>query len=352
MKSKIAIVSLRFNPAFIQFLIAYAKTAVELGCEVEFILDSGYRRFEELASIANIAAASDIGTEPRWTHALFLNPSVKNLELAAKFKKIGAKILYIYHEPWQMSPGYLFDEGLVATAKAFAAHRFTVPVLRLANVIILPSRFGISQYRKADAKHNRSCVYIPLLFDDEAPENSLEDLSKKQFFGYVGGLCRAHGFDQYIAFMKYAFRKGMDTRFMIGSMYPLPGGILDDPLIKRNLDKLEIRCGRPLTSEEMNACYAESFCIWNIYRRSTQSAVLPKAMMLGTPSLASRAGSYPEFITDGFNGKFAVGDDVDSIARAVDNIRANQASYASACRERFRNIFFYGSQLHNFAAVL
>jgi glycosyltransferase involved in cell wall biosynthesis len=333
-------------------MTAYAKALRELGPEPHFLVDPAYRRFPELENIAPITDFAGDRTALSCTHALFMNPSVENRKLAVLLKQQGARILYLYHEPWHMTLRWIIDEGLASTARFTVAHHFTIPVLKLADTVILASRYGMSEYDQSDIRYNRNRVCIPLLYDDETTATPDALVSQKRYFGYIGGLARAHRFDQYIAFMRYAFRGGLDIHFMIGSRFPLPGGILNDPLIRRNLDKLEIRCGRPLSMEEMNRCYADSFCIWNIYRRSTQSGVLPKAMMFGTPSLASRAGSYPEFITDGVNGKFADGDDVQAIAAALQDIRANPLRYAEGCRRRFLDTFFYRAQLQSIAALL
>lgn len=352
MKGKVVLVSLRFNPAFTQFLIAYAKAVRELGHEASFLLDPTYARFPELVNVAPIFELGKAPLANSWTHAVFLNPSVENRELAAALKRDGTKILYVYHEPWQMSLRYLMDEGLLATLRAALAHHFTIPILKLADKVILASRYGLSQYQKADARFNRNPVYFPLIFDDDAPGDVAELLLQKRYFGYIGNLCRAHGFDQYLSFMRHALRRGTDLRFLIASRSPFPGHILNDPLISLNLDKIEMRCGRPLANDEMNRCYAESFCVWNIYRRSTQSAVLPKAFMFGTPVLASRIGSFPEYVRDGYNGRFAPGNDTESIGRALEDIRANPMRYVTSCRQSFTETFFYRSQLRDLSLLL
>lgn len=352
MKAKVAIVSLRFNPAFVQFLIAYAKAIRELGNEAVFLLDPAYRRFPGLESRAQIFELSRAPFVTRWTHALFLNPSIDNRKLAIALKQQGTKILYVYHEPWQMSLNYLRDEGLRATIKSALAHHFTIPVLRLADTILLGSRYGLSVYQKSDVRFNQNSAYFPLIFDDEAPDNLAGLLVQKRYFGYIGNLCRAHGFDQYLSFMRHAIQQGMDISFLIASRKPAPAQVLKDSLLRNNLDKIEIRCGHPLTDEEMNRCYAESFCVWSLYRRSTQSAVLPKAFMFGTPVLASRIGSFPEYVKEGQNGRFASGEDLDSILAALVHFRKNLSMYGRGCRQSFLDTFYYRSCLDDLKKLL
>lgn len=352
MKAKVALVSLRSNPAFIQFLLAYAKALRELGHEVEFLLDPAYRRFKELQETAPIFTLDQTQRSTSWTHAVFLNPSVENRKLAAVLRRQGTRILYVLHEPWQLSVRYLWGEGFLATCKAVVAHRLTIPCLKLADTVLLASRYGLNQYRKADVKFNRNCVYFPLILDDEAQGDVPEFLRQKRYFSFIGGLCRAHGFDQYLAFMRYALQKDTGARFLIASRNQLSDGVLKDPILGQNLDKIEIRCGRPLGNEEMNRCYAESFCVWNLYRRSTQSAVLPKALMFGAPLLASRIGSFPEFITEGQNGSFASGDDLAGIFDALVHFRAHIRMYSAQCRKSFLETFYYRSRLKDLERLL
>ena len=60
--------------------------------------------------------------------------------------------------------------------------------------------------------------------------------------------------------------------------------------------QLLVQQGRPLTEEEMSAAYRRSVATWNGYRRSTQSGVLPNAFMQGTPVIATKLGSFEEFV--------------------------------------------------------
>jgi len=348
---KVVIVSLRFNPAFIQFLIAYAKAVRELGYQAAFLLDPTYRRFAEVESAAPIFGVESAYGQ-QWTHAVFLNPAIQNRDIAAALKREGAKVLYIFHEPWDMSLGYLRSEGVASTMKAILAHRATIPVLKLADTVILASRYGMKVYEKGDARFNGNCVHIPLIMEDEAPENIVRDLTMKRNFGFCGALCRSHGFDQYVSFMRDVFRRRADVRFLVASRDPFPPSIMRDPSFSQNRDRIEIRCGRPLSNEEMNLCYAECFCIWNLYRRSTQSAVLPKAFMFGTPVIASQIGSFPEYVEEGVNGRFAEANNLDGILGALEEVRSHLGAYAVNCRQTFLKEFFYGSRLADIRRLL
>ena len=350
--SRVAIVSLRFNPAFLQHMIAFAKAVRELGFEPQFLVDRGYERFSELTREATMCHSYDPSSAASWSHAIFLNASTENPELAAALHRNKVKIVYVYHEPWHMSFQYFLSEGIMGTAKALAAHRLTVPVLRLSSTVILESRFGMRMYEQADARYNRNYAYFPQIYDDDANVGLFDLVQRKRYFSFLGTLCRSHGFDQYFEFMLSALERGADWRFLIASRNPLPPHLEKDARFQQNRSKVEIRCGRPLTNDEMNECYAESFCVWNAYRRSTQSGVLPKAMMFGTPVLASAVGSFPEYVLHGENGIFVDAEDTDGIMSALEEVRRNIASYAANCRQSFRENFFYQAQLSELRKIL
>jgi glycosyltransferase involved in cell wall biosynthesis len=352
MGAKIGVVSLRFNPAFIQHLIAFGKMIGEMGHEPALVLNPAYRQFSELEPVADILDP-DFGLNGGGlTHAVFLNPSVENQRMALALKEKGAKILYVLHEPRQPTLDFVWTEGLLPGLKGILAHRISVPLIKLADVVILESRFGLNAYEARDARYNKNGVYFPQIYDDEALAEIDSLVTKKRYFGFIGSLCRSHDFDDFLGFMRYSFERRMDLRFLIASRNPWPDEMRNDPIIGANLDKVETHCGRPLSNSEMNDAYSGCFAIWNVYRRSTQSGVLPKAFMFGTPVIASSLGSFPEYVQDGMNGRFANRGDYEGIYQALDEIRANLKKYAANCRETFLSEFFYRSNAAGFQELL
>jgi glycosyltransferase involved in cell wall biosynthesis len=118
------------------------------------------------------------------------------------------------------------------------------------------------------------------------------------------------------------------------------------------MNRIVIRAGRTLSNAEINDCYAQSVCVWNVYRRSTQSGVLPNAFMCGTPVVASRAGAFPEFVEDGATGRFLEGDNREGIAAAFEDMRSNAAQYSRNCRKKFLETFHYKANLESLRAIL
>ena len=344
-RHRVALISLRFKPGFVSHLVAFGKACRELGREPDFVVDLGYTGVPELAAVAPVLTYQGPRIRNSYTHALFTNVSLENLQSASYLKSGGTKILYLYHEPRESSLSFFRTEGILDGLRGAIAHHLSAPMLRLADAVILPSRYGADVYGRGDIRYNPNAYYVPLLFDDETGGRIREEPGQRRYFSYIGAVCQAHGFDQYIAFMRESLARKSNLRFLIASRLPLPPHLLKDSVIRRNLERIEIRCGRPLRSAEINKCYMNSFCVWNLYRRTTQSGVLPKAFMFGTPVLASRLGSFPEFVKDKLNGRFAFAEDTKGIEMALQDIFENISDYAVNCRETFLRTFFYRTNL-------
>ena len=352
MNRRAVLVSLRFTPAIVQHLVAYAKALRELGFTVEVVLDRAYSEFSELAEMTCASTEEQDLERASFSHAIFFNVAFENAALANRLKRRGARIIYIYHEPWEASFAFLRTDGFGIRIKAAIAHRVSRPLLKIADLVLVGSKYGLNAYRRADARYNPRASCLPLIYDDEAGRPTREMVQQKLCFSYLGNIGRVHGFDQFIRTMRESLLRNSNMRFMIASRFPLPEFVLRDDVIRRNLDKIEVMCGRTLTNEEINGCYRRSFGVWNVYRRSMQSGVLPKAFMHGTPVVASRVGSFPEYVRDGFNGRFASGDDPGGVLSVLDEIRERSDEYADNCRQSFLDIFHYKSKLEELRQLL
>ena len=348
----VLLVSLRANPAFVQHMFAYAEALRELGYTPAFLVDPAYDDFSNLQQAGLFLKSLPPALAANPTHAIFFNPALANLQIAKALKRNGTRILYLYHEPWQMSLKYLLDEGIRDTCKAILAHRFTIPMLRLADRVLVASRYALGVYQDSDIRYNPCVSYLPLLYDDDAPSRSDSLIQEKKYFSFIGNPCRAHGFDQFLNVMKAALPLDMETQFLIASRFPLPKSVLREPIFTRNRSRIVLRCGRAMSNEEINTCYRESICVWNVYRRSTQSGVLPKALMFGAPLVCSNIGSFPQYLASGEAGRIVSGSDPAEILRAFRELQDNLPARANQCRRLFLSTFYYRAHIDQLAGLL
>ena len=135
------------------------------------------------------------------------------------------------------------------------------------------------------------------MFDDLA--TTILPGEMREFVSYIGTVAEYRAFDK---FLKYACwymdsnQNDRRIRFLIATRSALSQEIHQQlsPYIDNGL--LFIQSGRPLTNFEIGDYYARSLVVWNVYRRSMQSGVLPNAYMYGTPVLITRLTRNEYFI--------------------------------------------------------
>src|SRR5208282_5337130 len=103
-----------------------------------------------------------------------------------------------------------------------------------ADTVILPSRNALRVYQKSDARYNKNSIYFPLIYDDEENAAIPTMLEQKRYFAYIGNLCRSHGFDHYLSFVRFAFQRNLNISFLIASRNRFPSRVMNDPLFSRN----------------------------------------------------------------------------------------------------------------------
>lgn len=107
-----------------------------------------------------------------------------------------------------------------------------------------------------------------------------------------------------------------------------------------------------MSNDEINEYYASTYVVWNAYARTTQSGVLAKAFMFGTPAIVLRKNSN-EFMRDGIE-VVAIEDNTDNsqIVRAIQQIRNNFEIYSRNCRMQFQRLFFYKQYNSQFSSII
>ncbi len=343
---KIYVASFNFSPGHLSHLIAWYKLFNFIGYETKLLLHNSYQNLiEKEFDVEYINSNLNDRFEVLKTDVLLIyNPYIKNHSLAKKFKEKGAKIVYIYHEPWDSWQGY-FKEGVKQAFKASAAHFFSTKLLSLSDSIIVPSKFALKLYEKSDFKYNSNVCVIPLIFDDETKGFELTP-ENKIYFSYIGTACKGHGFEEFLNFLLSFDKKelrDLPFKFQISTKTDI-SDLMNERvrfLIKEGF--LKINHGKPLKNSEINQAYANSFAVWNLYNRSTQSGVLPKAQMFGTAPIASTIGSFPEFIQNGANGYLMNDYNFTTLKKTVYSAFENREKLFENSRSNFFQKFYFAN---------
>ena len=346
MKKKTAlIISLNFNPGHVSHMVAFGKQFEELGYESVFYAD---RKFKDFMPKGSSFVTSEEPL-PQSAIAIITFPSLKNLKTIWRLKRKGTKNIYIFHEP--IEPLYTYRAtgfSYLYVLKVILIHYLNALTVKLSDYVFLPSQKAMNLYEKHDKIYrNRHAYYMPLMFPDERTDdyNQIE----RKYFSYIGTVAMDHSFNEYVSFVEKAISHDLlpQLQFLIAtkSEFEVPGTL-------KNSDRVKIQKGRPLTDEEINSYYAQTYVIWNAYYRTTQSGVLAKAFMFGTPAIILSKNEN-EFTSNGVE-VVTIDDNQSSqqIEQAATEILNNFYRYSNACRSRFLTTFYYRNYNENLKEIL
>ena len=335
---RVAVASLRFAPGHVAHLRAYRELFLDLGCEVGLFLDQGYDGFIDSAeNVYFINGISDI-LEWKPDSILSYNIANENITLARQCRKKEIKFFYVLHEPWfglkdTLALGRRMPRRIAANVVNYLTSHYACKV-------ILASENGKQNYL-THMKHCNKCYAVfPLIFCDDY--DTSKDLERK-YFSFIGGFTEPRACSAYLDFVRHALSNNLDYRFCIATRNPIDGYLTDAVLqnaIKER--KLVVFAGRPMTSEEINQHYREAICTWNAYKMSTQSGVLPNALMQGTPVLVTDRGDSAGIISDKREGCFvSLPHENKEIQQAFEYISKHVDEMSRAARDTFHKDYEY-----------
>ncbi|HUN60737.1 MAG TPA: hypothetical protein VMU53_02055 [Candidatus Sulfotelmatobacter sp.] len=340
---KAAVLSLHFSPGYASHMVATAQLLRSMDFDVTLVLQERYLSFADFIPLGfQIWSPKRLSGNPNFDVAFFCNAAVTNPRVAHHLRDSGTKVLYLFHEPdafWNH-----FAEGLPEIVKLVAARYCSIAMLRHSSAVIVPSSCARLLYHRYFERYNRHVYTMPLLFDDEiVPEQLADARNERKYFAFIGQALKAHDFAGFLGFAKHAIRNGSSIPFLIATKSDLGQLLTSDKELScfRSAGKIEIHHGKVLSVEEINGYHLKSFCVWNIYKCSTQSGVLPRAFMAGCPVVANRIGSFTEYVQVGVNGEFVDSRKPAEILQVVEGLRSRTTRYVDGCRKTFLNTFYY-----------
>lgn len=328
------IISLNFNPGHVSHMVASYKQCEELGYKSIYYVDPAF--FPFLPKGSNIQFVSE-GISCKIDLAIFLFPSQKNLPLIWKLKHQGTKVIYIFHEP--LAPMSVYRKAGFSykyLLRLWLINRISALIVKYSDIILLPSRKSVNLYVRNHSYKNNNYYYLPLMYEDE---RTIEFINlKRQFFSYIGTIAADHSFNEYLDFVCWTIKNDElpEFNFLIATK-----SRFEIPELLRNSSRIVIKQGKAMTDEEINMCYASSIVVWNAYVRTTQSGVLAKSFMFGTPALVMRT-NLNEFMHENAN-VVAIDENTDKsqIKRAIQKIYKNFENFSTESRIEFEKSFYY-----------
>ena len=339
------VISLNFHPGHVSHMVASCRQMVELGYESIYCVAEGFVNFLPKDSRICVYGKDDL---PKVSIAIFVFPSQKNLLLIRKLKKQGAKIVYIFHEP--LAPMKEYRKAGFSykyLMKLWVINRISSLTVKWSDVVMLPSKKAMDFYHANPLYQNENYHYLPLLYDDERTTELA--MKERKYFGYIGTVAADHAFNEYLEFVKWAIAGNrlpqLQFLFATKSEFKVPQVIAESP-------RVIIQKGKPLSDDEINNYYASTYVVWNAYARTTQSGVLAKSFMFGTPAIVLKK-NLSEFTEDG-KEVVAIDDNnsFEQIENAVLKITDSFDKYSDSARKRFESTFYYRRYNKEFESII
>lgn len=333
--SKVAlIISLNFHPGHVSHMVASYKQMEELGYDSKYCVSEGFLPYLPAESCVSVYGKDKLS---KVDVAVFVFPSQKNLLLIRKLKRQGAKIIYIFHEP--LAPMKEYRKAGFSykyLAKLWLINRISSLTVKWSDVVLVPSKKAEEFYHANPLYKNDNVYYLPLMYDDERTAKHAN--GERKYFSYIGTVAADHSFNEFLKFVEWAVKENKLTqlKFLIAtkSEFEVPQTLV-------NSQRVVIQKGRPLSDEEINEYYASTYVVWNAYARTTQSGVLAKSFMFGTPAIVLKR-NLSEFTKDG-QEVFAIDDNTsfEEIEKAILEITSDFNHYSTSARKRFEDTFYY-----------
>ena len=346
---KAYISSRRFHPGHFSHMHANYLMLMDLGIDASLYVDLNFNPMA--GNLKRINNFSQLFKDKKFRYLIVWFPSMQSLidMLFVRLFRKNTIIIYFFHEPFDSFLNYLKSGfGFIKTIKICLVSIFNFFLVALSHKIILPSDSAFLKYEVNYARVNKPHIRIPLIFGDELI-GSINELLNRRYISYIGTIAEDHAFDEFVSLVSRASEEGLfpNLQFLIATRSHIPD-LLKMKLKKAiNSGKLIVYSGRALNNGAINYYYHSSVVVWNVYRRSMQSGVMPKAFMVGTPVLISDL-NQSEFFTNHECGEVITQYNYEIIVSAILNIIANFPMYSTCSRESFLRNYFYKAHSQKF----
>ena len=350
---KAILVSKRFNPGHISHIVANSKLLEEHGFVVRFCLHEDFMTFPGNSFHNRVARTTDFVTLSSKDFFIVWFPSLSILFnlLAVRFLT-SATIAYVHHEPYTSFASYRaagFSRSKALKITAISLVNWVI--CSLSHKIILPSTRAFNALPAAKTNTDRYAK-INLLFSDEVLTGQLKQ--PRIYISYIGTIAEDHAFEEFVHLMHLSISNNSLTshKFLIATRSKIPEKLSAVIEYGVSSGRLVVQSGVAMTNHQINCFYAQSYVVWNAYKRSMQSGVLPKAYMFGAPVMMSNS-NQSEYFEVGVHGAL-ISDQYSSVEfeDAILKMHANWHKLSENCRSFYLKNFDYRALASTFINFL
>jgi glycosyltransferase involved in cell wall biosynthesis len=347
------VVSLKFSPVFFTLCQARARLLAEWMPVVQ-LLSGEYRSLGEEAEALYLTRSTDLRSTLLDTLRLalggfvpllalfrckkpglviFENSHPANLVVAllAKLCHREALVASVIHEPFKADKRVY---GLPRAIYIAFVELCQTALLAVSGAAIVPSQTALAVFRQRYPRFARPVYVIPLYFGEEAQDAGVE----RQYVTFLGHAAPVKGIARFFSLVESAVSLDLPYRFQIATSSDIDSYL--DRLSPAARDRLRAVRGDPLPDARLYEAAASSICVLALYETVMQSAVVPVALMRGTPVIATRLDGLTEVIEHGRTGWIVDLQAPDQqIFEAIRAVEGRLPEMSPQCREAYERMF-------------
>jgi len=355
-KSSFYLVCLRYTPAMWQHMASFAASLLKRGYGVRFLISPEYRwmaegsfdgmihysyapngRFSQLRKALSSfwlpwGSCRKLFSQHPASGVLLASWHPMNVFLAglAKAACPGAPVIAWLHEPFK-------DEKKVYGAKAviiYLVEFFQTLSLRYADAVILFSRRALRLFRQRYPNFRGLDRMAPLPYRDEPALAG----KPRRYISFLGRADRAKGIDLFFALVDRLGQNNLDFEFQIVTSSDIQRRL--EALSPRARQQLRVVNKPRISDAEIREGAAESLAVLALYKETTQSGLIPVALMQGAPLIGTDIEGITEWLKHGETGVMVSAEPtLDELKGAIDYVLAHFHEMTGHCRAAYLATF-------------
>ena len=346
-ESSFYLVCLRYTPGMWQHIASFTINMLQRGNAVRLLVSSGFRWMnEDFGGITHYCPCLADGFRTflspfAFCRQLFLQHPPSAVLLVSwhpanffllhllKAQYPGVPVIVWFHEPYKDKKYFYKLKSIIIYLVEF----FQTLSLHYVDVVILHSKRAFRLFDKRYPNFRGLKKMIPLPFHD----SGLEKITERRYISFLGRADQAKGPELFFQLVESVAAEDVNWEFQIVTASNIQPYLQKlSPQARRQLRVIN---RKQISDEDLRQAAARSLAVLALYKETTQSGVIPVALMKGTPVIGTNIEGITDWITDGETGVIVpVQPTLNEIKTAIQHIQQNITEMSSLCRAYYLSV--------------
>jgi len=349
------IACLKYAPGMWQHISSFGRNLLDRGYPVRFLLAPGFRWLNEdfghltyyplpfrgrpsfLKNLLSLLWFPGLYLCRLFRHCppagvLLASWHPWNFLLARLVKKLSpdTPVLAWLHEPYKVEKKVYGAKGMAIVLVEWLQGLS----LAFLDAAIVHSPRGLRLLELGYPRYRGQKRLIPLQFQD----NGFEARAARNYISFLGRAEPAKGVDRFFDLVADLGAEAFNWQFQIVTASNIAGYL--KKLSPAGRARLRVVNGPEISDAVIRQAAARSLAVLALYKETTQSGVIPVALMKGTPIIGTDIEGITDWVRDGETGKIvSANPSLAEIKEAITYIQAHFKEMSERCRAHYLAIF-------------